>query len=115
MYTLRGWLVLGVGLAIARAWQLTLFIARKRGSALAIAHPYPETLALLETELSRLKSAGVRLVPPSELIGARGRTQPRTLNQLKLTSTLTIAMLTTDRVRPAPRTTGAAGATKSRP
>jgi len=38
------------------------------GSALAIAHPYPETLAFLQRVLPHLAGFGVELVPVSELI-----------------------------------------------
>jgi polysaccharide deacetylase 2 family uncharacterized protein YibQ len=43
-------------------------LARKRGSALAIGHPYPATLELLERELPRLAEEGFELVPVSELL-----------------------------------------------
>ncbi|HEY5720273.1 MAG TPA: divergent polysaccharide deacetylase family protein [Gammaproteobacteria bacterium] len=46
--------------------------AHSRGSALAIAHPHAETLAVLEEMLPRLDALGVRLVPVSELIARRG-------------------------------------------
>ncbi|MEK6806105.1 MAG: divergent polysaccharide deacetylase family protein [Pseudomonadota bacterium] len=98
--------------AIARAWQLTLLIAQKRGAALAIAHPYPETLAMLETELPKLKGAGVRLIPPSELIQLRGNDRPRAL---RLKPILTLARRTTNRAGPAPTIAVAAGAKASRP
>lgn len=50
-------------------FQKLLAIARRQGSALAIGHPFPETLDLLETELPRLAAQHrVRLVAPSELI-----------------------------------------------
>lgn len=58
--------------AVRRQWQRLLRLARRRGSALAIGHPYPSTLEVLERELPRLAAAGVRLVPPSELIRIRG-------------------------------------------
>lgn len=43
--------------------------ARRKGTALGIAHPKKETLAILEQWLPRLAQMGVRLVPVSELIG----------------------------------------------
>ncbi len=57
----------------AVAAQLRTLYARARasGSALGIAHPYPETMAVLEHELARLSRRGVELVPVSRLIGAR--------------------------------------------
>jgi len=42
--------------------------AHSVGSALAIAHPYPETLAFLQRVLPQLAGFGVELVPVSELI-----------------------------------------------
>jgi polysaccharide deacetylase 2 family uncharacterized protein YibQ len=45
-----------------------LRLARKYGSAVAIGHPHPQTLALLERRLSTLKQQGIRLVPVAELI-----------------------------------------------
>ncbi|MGD8547065.1 MAG: divergent polysaccharide deacetylase family protein [Thiohalophilus sp.] len=53
--------------------QLTKLIrqAHNRGTALAIGHPYPETMQVLEQWLPRLEELGVRLVPVSELIKLR--------------------------------------------
>ena len=50
--------------------QLThlLHTADRNGLALAIAHPYPETLQVLEQMLPTLKEKGYRLVPVSQLI-----------------------------------------------
>ena len=42
--------------------------ARTTGASLAIAHPYPETLAVLEKVLPHLEEFGVELLPVSELI-----------------------------------------------
>lgn len=54
--------------AAAHQFQRLIAHARRHGSALAIGHPRPDTLRLLEAELPRLSDHGVRLVPPSELI-----------------------------------------------
>lgn len=43
-------------------------IARLRGYAIAIGHPYPETLSVLEDWLKTLKFKGVTLVPISQII-----------------------------------------------
>ena len=45
-----------------------LKMARKTGIALAIGHPYPETMAVLEKELPKLKSMGIQLIPVSKLL-----------------------------------------------
>ena len=45
--------------------------AKRHGTALAIGHPYPETLATLEAWLPTLKQQGIKLVPVSELIHVR--------------------------------------------
>lgn len=54
--------------AVAEGLQRWLRHARRHGSALAIAHPYPETLAALENILPRLHALGFQLVPPSALL-----------------------------------------------
>lgn len=52
------------------AEQLTDLVrhAKRHGTALAIGHPYPETLAALEAWLPTLEQQGIKLVPVSELI-----------------------------------------------
>lgn len=45
-----------------------LKLARKNGIALAIGHPYPETLAILEEELPKLAEKGIKLLPVSSLL-----------------------------------------------
>ncbi|HEX2140022.1 MAG TPA: divergent polysaccharide deacetylase family protein [Woeseiaceae bacterium] len=48
-------------------------LARERGMAVGIGHPYPATLALLERELPKLAGEGFRLVSISEYVSqARG-------------------------------------------
>ena len=43
-------------------------IARRRGSAIGIGHPSPETLEVLADELPRLAQQGIQLVPVSRLV-----------------------------------------------
>ena len=45
-----------------------LKLARKNGIALAIGHPYPETIALLAKQLPHLDENGIRLLPVSQLL-----------------------------------------------
>ena len=53
---------------IAGQLRLAVHKARQQGSAIAIGHPYPETLAVLARELPRLAAQGVRLLPVSAII-----------------------------------------------
>jgi len=46
-------------------------IAKRRGTALGIGHPYPATLAVLNKRLLQLDSEGVKLVAISELLRRR--------------------------------------------
>lgn len=59
--------------AILRELDRLVAIASERGAAVAIAHPYPETLAVLESELPRLGRRGVELVAISALMPNSGR------------------------------------------
>jgi polysaccharide deacetylase 2 family uncharacterized protein YibQ len=54
--------------AIERQFERLLELAGRQGTALGIGHPYPETLAFLESRLVELNNAHVRLVPPSQLL-----------------------------------------------
>ncbi len=54
--------------AVRASFEELLDRARREGSAVALGHPYPVTLALLERELPRLAEGGVRLVKVSELL-----------------------------------------------
>ncbi|HSD71693.1 MAG TPA: divergent polysaccharide deacetylase family protein, partial [Thermoanaerobaculia bacterium] len=56
--------------AIQRAYRELLAKAKKDGSALAIGHPHPATLEVLERELPRLREEGIALVPVSRLAHA---------------------------------------------
>lgn len=48
-------------------------IAKRRGFAVAIAHPHPQTLHFLQKALTRLNKAGVQLLPVSQLIERKKR------------------------------------------
>lgn len=54
--------------AVQREFARLKTLARQRGHALAIGHPYPVTLELLERELPRLAEEGFELVRVSELL-----------------------------------------------
>ena len=53
--------------AIEAQLQAAIQLAAARGSAVAIAHPHPETFAVLETLAERARAAGVDVVPVSAL------------------------------------------------
>jgi polysaccharide deacetylase 2 family uncharacterized protein YibQ len=57
--------------AINHQFIKLLAIARLKGSAVAIGHPYPETLTYLENMLPALPLLGIRLLPASQLIEHR--------------------------------------------
>ena len=54
--------------AIARQFDTLLRIARKRQTAIAIAHPYPETYKFLRKQLPKLQQQGVTLVGIAQLL-----------------------------------------------
>ncbi len=58
-------------LSIEQALQRFLKLAKKQKGGLAIAHPYPATLAVLESALVDLPEQGIRLVSVAELIRLR--------------------------------------------
>jgi hypothetical protein len=53
--------------AIRRRLLELTHLARAHGSAIGIGHPYPETIAVLEETLPKLKSLGYQIVPLSKL------------------------------------------------
>jgi uncharacterized protein len=54
--------------AINEQFNRALAIARRRGHAIIIGHPYPETIEYLQHVLPLLSAAGVTLVPVSSLL-----------------------------------------------
>lgn len=53
---------------VAREFERMKALAKQRGRVIAIGHPYPATLELLERELPRLLEQGFELVNVSELV-----------------------------------------------
>jgi polysaccharide deacetylase 2 family uncharacterized protein YibQ len=56
---------------VAREFERMKRLADKRGSVIAIGHPHPATLELLERELPKLAAEGYELVTISELVTGR--------------------------------------------
>ncbi len=64
--------------ALAVEFQRLLKLARQQGIAVAIGHPYPETLEFLEQKLQELEDDGVELMPVSEIMHGLVRYVPVT-------------------------------------
>jgi polysaccharide deacetylase 2 family uncharacterized protein YibQ len=62
---------------IVYQFRRLLQLAHKQGTALAIGHPHPQTLAVLEQQIPELKRQGIRLVPVGELIGLQQEVEHR--------------------------------------
>jgi len=54
--------------SIKKSFDHLVSIARRKGSAIAICHPYPETINALKNILPALKGMGIKLVSVSQLI-----------------------------------------------
>jgi polysaccharide deacetylase 2 family uncharacterized protein YibQ len=57
--------------AIGKQFDRLIALAKRRGAAVAIGHPYPVTISFLEHHLGALAGAGVRLVPVRAVIERR--------------------------------------------
>jgi hypothetical protein len=53
---------------IEEQFERFISIAKRRGYAIAIGHPYPETIEYLKNNIHRLKEQGIRLKTASELV-----------------------------------------------
>lgn len=62
--------------AIRRQFERFIALAERRGRAVAIGHPYPETLAFLKGALPELERRGVRLVGIRQILEAGLPVQP---------------------------------------
>lgn len=76
--------------AVRAAFGELVARALRNERALAIGHPYPETLRVLSQELPRLAALGVALVPPSELIARQAGLRPPS-RPLQLSPALTLS------------------------
>ncbi|RLA18122.1 MAG: divergent polysaccharide deacetylase family protein [Gammaproteobacteria bacterium] len=56
---------------ISTQFKRLIQLAKRNGSAIAIGHPYPETLAFLQTHLPDLEQLGISLRPVSDVISLR--------------------------------------------
>ena len=57
---------------IRKQFDRFIKITKKKGYAIAIAHPHPKTLKFLQANLEKLTENGIELVPVSKLLELRG-------------------------------------------
>ncbi len=57
---------------ISKQFDHFIDVVKKKGYAIAIAHPYPTTLSFLRNNLDKLAEHGIQLVPVSKLLELRG-------------------------------------------
>jgi polysaccharide deacetylase 2 family uncharacterized protein YibQ len=63
---------------VEREFRRLKKLARLRGFAVGIGHPYPETLTLLETEIPKLAAEGFELISISRYIELKNELLTRT-------------------------------------
>ncbi|QIR16006.1 divergent polysaccharide deacetylase family protein [Shewanella aestuarii] len=69
--------------ALEKQFKQIIQFAKQEGNLVAIAHPYPETVAFLTANLPRLKANGIELVHTSELLAVDiARIYPTSSNQV---------------------------------
>jgi hypothetical protein len=62
--------------AISREIHKLAGLARRKGQAIGICHPYPETIEALAREAGILRRQGIEVVPASKLVARAGRRAP---------------------------------------
>lgn len=63
---------------VAREFERLKDLARKNGMAVAIGHPYPATIELLEQQLPLLAAEGIELIAISELVRLKTQRESQT-------------------------------------
>lgn len=93
----------GNAVSAQEQFKRLITLAHRQGSALAIGHPFPETLALLERELPQLAKYGVQLIAPSALIALQQGARPAPKRRpVKLQLSATLSPATTGLAPPRP-------------
>jgi len=57
--------------AIDKQFRKLVNLAKRRGTGIAICHPYQETLAYLEIAIPQLQEEGIEIIPASNLVALR--------------------------------------------